>query len=105
MRRRLLLILVLLVLVAGAAFWRWTRPLPVLNAVTWPGLYGRDQAAAQMQAYGAARRVDVRIQQWSANGTLDELRALVAAHRADVVDLELAGAAVAACKAGLLELR
>jgi len=102
MRRRLLLILVLLILAAGAAFWWWTRPLPVLNVVTWSGTYGRAQAAAQMQAYGAAKRVDVRIQQWAENGTLDELRKLIAAHRADVVDLELP-VAVAACKAGLLE--
>ena len=102
MRRRLLPILALLILAAGAAFWWWTRPLPVLNIVTWPGLYGRAQAAAQILPYGTARRVDARIQQWAANGTLDELRSFITAHRADVVDLELPVAA-AACKAGLLE--
>ena len=101
MRRSLLFILLFLVLCC-AAFWWWTRPLPVLNVVTWPGLYGRAQAAAQMQAYGAAKHVDARIQQWAANGTLDELRQFVAAHRADVVDLELP-VATAACEAGLLE--
>jgi putative spermidine/putrescine transport system substrate-binding protein len=102
MRRTILLILAVLILVAGA-FWWWSRPLPVLNVVTWPGAYGRAQAAAQMQAYGTAKRVDVRIQQWAENGTLEELRRAIATHRAgDVVDLELP-VAVAACKAGLLE--
>ncbi len=102
MRRRLLPILVLLLVAAGAAFWWWTRPLPVLNIVTWPGIYGRAQAAAQIQAYNATRRANGRIQLWAENGTLDELRKLVAAHLADVVDLE-EPVAVAACKAGLLE--
>jgi putative spermidine/putrescine transport system substrate-binding protein len=103
MRRKILLSLTVLILVAGAAFWWWSRPLPVLNVVTWPGAYGRAQAAAQMQAYGTQKHVDVRIQQWADNGTLDELRRAITTHRAgDVVDLELP-VAVAACKAGLLE--
>ena len=103
MRRKILLALAALILLAGAVFWWLSRPLPILNVVTWPGTYGRAQAAAQMQAYGAAKRVDVRIQQWAANGTLDELKRAIEAHRAgDVVDLELP-VAVAACKAGLLE--
>ena len=101
--RRILLILAVLILVAGAAFWWWSRPLPILNVVTWPGTYGRAQAAAQMQAYGTAKHVDVRIQQWADNGTLDELKRAIDTHRAgDVVDLELP-VAVAACRAGLLE--
>jgi len=103
MRRAILLTLAVLILVAGTAFWWWTRPLPILNVVTWPGAYGRAQAAAQMQAYGAQKRVDVRIQQWAENGTLEELSQAIAKHRAgDVVDLELP-VAVAACRAGLLE--
>ena len=102
MRRKLLLALAVLLLVAGAALWWWSRPLPVLNIVTWPGLYGRAQAAAQIQAYRSDRRVDARIQQWAENGSLEELRRTVAAGHADVVDLELP-VAVAACKAGLLE--
>jgi putative spermidine/putrescine transport system substrate-binding protein len=102
MRRWFLLITLLLILLAGGAFWWWSRPLPVLNVVTWSGTYGRAQAAAQMQAYGAEKHVDVRIQQWADNGTLDELRRAMTAHRADVVDLEMP-VAVAACRAGLLE--
>jgi putative spermidine/putrescine transport system substrate-binding protein len=102
MRRKILLALAVLILAAGAAFWWWSRPLPVLNVVTWPGLYGRAQAAAQIQAYRSVKRVDARIQQWAENGTLEELRRTVAAGHADVVDLELP-LAVAACKAGLLE--
>ncbi len=103
MRRRLFLTLVVLIAAAGAVFWWWSRPLPILNVVTWPGPYGRAQAAAQMQAYGTDRRADVRIQQWADNGTLDELRRAIENHRAgDVVDLEMP-VAVAACKAGLLE--
>lgn len=103
MRRAILLVVILLLAVAGGAFWWWSRPLPVLNVVTWPGTYGRAQAAAQMQAYGVENRVDVRIQQWADNGTLEELRRAMAAHRAgDVVDLEMP-VAVAACRAGLLE--
>lgn len=103
MRRTILLTLAVLILVAGAAFWWWSRPLPILNVVTWPGAYGRAQAAAQMQAYGTAKRVDVRIQQWAENGTLEELRRAIDTHRAgDVVDLELP-VAIAACQAGLLE--
>jgi putative spermidine/putrescine transport system substrate-binding protein len=103
MRRTILVTLAVLILVAGAAFWWWSRPLPVLNVVSWPGAYGRAQAAAQMQAYGTAKRIDVRIQQWAENGTLEELKRAIASHRAgDVVDLELP-VAVAACQAGLLE--
>lgn len=102
MRRWFLLITLLLILLAGGAFWWWSRPLPVLNVVTWSGTYGRAQAAAQMQVYGVEKHVDVRIQQWADNGTLDELRRAMAAHRADVVDLEMP-VAVAACRAGLLE--
>ena len=103
MRRTILLTLAVLILVAGAAFWWWSRPLPVLNVVSWPGAYGRAQAAAQMQAYGTAKRIDVRIQQWAQNGTLEELKRAIETHSAgDVVDLELP-VAVAACQAGLLE--
>jgi putative spermidine/putrescine transport system substrate-binding protein len=103
MRRAILLVVILLLAVAGGAVWWWSRPLPILNVVTWPGVYGRAQAAAQIVPYGAAKHVDVRIQQWADNGTLDELRRAMAAHRAgDVVDLEMP-VAVAACRAGLLE--
>ena len=103
MRRRLLQIFLVLVLAAVAVFWWWSRPLPVLNVVTWPGAYGRAQATAQILPYGVQKRADVRIQQWADNGTLDELRSAIASHRAgDVVDLEMP-VATAACQAGLLE--
>jgi putative spermidine/putrescine transport system substrate-binding protein len=103
MRRAILFAVILLLAVAGGTLWWWSRPLPVLSVVTWAGTYGRAQAAAQIMPYGAAKRVDVRIQQWADNGTLDELRRAMAAHRAgDVVDLEMP-VAVAACRAGLLE--
>ena len=94
MRRRLLQIVLVLILVAVAVFWWWSRPLPILNVVTWPGAYGRAQATAQILPYGARKRVDVRIQQWADNGTLDELRRAIESHRAGDA---------AACQAGLLE--
>jgi putative spermidine/putrescine transport system substrate-binding protein len=103
MRRSIYLVPIFLILVAATVFWWWTRPRPVLSVMTWSGAYGRAQAAAQMQAYGAEKHVDVRIQQWADNGTLEELRRAMAAQRAgDVVDLEMP-VAVAACRAGLLE--
>lgn len=101
-RHKLLFAVLILLLLAVGAFWWWTRPLPILNVVTWPGTYGRAQAAAQMQAYGAAKHVDVRIQQWAADGTLEELFHAIEAHRAgDVVDLEMP-VATKACEMGLL---
>jgi putative spermidine/putrescine transport system substrate-binding protein len=102
MRRKILLAVLLLLLAAGAGLWWWTRPLPVLTVTTWAGVYGRAQAASQMQPYGAEHRVNVRIAQWANNGTLDELRRAVAAQSTDVVDLELP-VAVEACRQNLLE--
>ena len=102
MRRKILLGLTLVLLMGGAAFWWWTRPLPVLTVTTWAGVYGRAQAAAQMQPYGIAHRVNVRIAQWS--GDLDEIRRAVktSQYTSDVYDLELP-AAITACREGLLE--
>ena len=57
MRRKILLAVLLLLLAAGAGLWWWTRPLPVLTVTTWAGVYGRAQAASQMQPYGAEHRV------------------------------------------------
>jgi putative spermidine/putrescine transport system substrate-binding protein len=102
--RRKILLGSLVVLVAAAAFgWWWTRPLPVLTVTSWAGVYGRAQAASQMQPYGAENRVNVRIAQWADNGTLAELRRAMAAGQAgDVIDLELP-VAVQACRENLLE--
>ena len=86
---------------AGAFFW-FTRPLPVLTVATWSGPYGRAQASALFRPFGEDRRIDVRIALY--DGGLDELRAMVSAHRYDwdVMDLELPDA-IAACRLGLLE--
>ncbi len=102
MRRKILLGLTVVLLVGGAAFWWWSRPLPVLTVTTWAGVYGRAQAAAQMQPFGVANSVNVRIAQWS--GDLDEIRRAVktSQYTSDVYDLELP-AAIAACGEGLLE--
>lgn len=84
----------LLVLLAGAAALTWyMRPLPVLTVTSWPGAYGRAQAAAQMRPYAASHRVDVHIAEWE--GDLSDLKG-------DVVDFELPKA-VEACQRGLLE--
>ncbi len=75
MRRKLLYALTVLVL-AGAAFFWFTRPLPILTVTTWPGAYGRAQAAALMHPYAAAKRIDVRLANW--DGDLEEVRKAVA---------------------------
>ncbi len=75
MRRTIRILIVLLLACAGALLWWRSRPLPVLTVTTWPGLCGRAQAAAQMQPYGAANHVDVRIDQWE--GDMGELRQAV----------------------------
>lgn len=101
MRRFLLPLLGLLVL-AGAALWWFSRPLPILTIVTWPGAYGRAQQAALMQPYRAGHRIDVRPAEYE--GGLDELTRAVASktYAGDVIDLELPNA-VKACRQGLLE--
>src|SRR5665213_2785554 len=91
---RRILIAIILVLLAGAAALYWfMRPLPILTVTSWPGGYGRAQAAAQMRPYAASHRVDVHIAQWE--GELSDLKG-------DVIDFELPKA-VEACQRGLLE--
>jgi len=102
MRRKILLGLIVVLLAAGAAVWWWSRPWPVLTVTTWAGTYGRAQMAAQMQPYGVANRVNVRVAQWA--GDLEEIRRAVKTgqYTGDVYDMELP-AAIAACREGLLE--
>lgn len=103
MRRKLLYAFLILLVAGGGFFWWWSRPLPVLTITTWAGTYGRAQAAAQIQPYGAEKRVNARIAQWADNGTLAELRrAITGGQAGDVVDLELP-VAIEACEANLLE--
>src|SRR6478735_3449842 len=98
MRRKILLGFLFVVFAAGAAWWWLNRPLPVLAVTTWAGVYGRAQAASQMQPYAAENRVNVRMTQWADNGTLDELRRAIRTGQAgDVIDLELP-VAVQACR-------
>ncbi len=101
--RRIALAGFLFILVAsGLAFYWFTRPLPVLTVTTWPGEYGRAQAAAQMRPYAAARRVDVHLAEY--DGGLQGLRRAVASrnYQTDVIDFELPEA-IEACDQGLLE--
>ena len=101
--RRIALAGFLFILVAsGLAFYWFSRPLPVLTVTTWPGEYGRAQAAAQMRPYAAARRVDVHLAEY--DGGLQGLRRAVASrnYKADVIDFELPEA-IEACDQGLLE--
>jgi putative spermidine/putrescine transport system substrate-binding protein len=101
LRKILLVILVLLVALAGF-YWWYSRPLPILTVTTWPGDYGRAQAAALMRPYAAANRIDVHIAQW--DGDLKEVADAVATHtyKGDVIDFELPKAEEA-CARGLLE--
>ena len=93
MVKRILLILALVLLAGFAALYWLMRPLPILTVTSWPGAYGRAQAAAQMRPYSAAHRVDVHIAEWE--GDLSGLKG-------DVIDFELPKA-VEACHRGLLE--
>ena len=96
MRRKILLILIVLPLAAAGIFYWVTRPLPVLTVTTWPGAYGRAQAAALMRPYAASRRVDVHLAEY--DGGLADLSKAVTSHayQGDVIDFELPGA-VEAC--------
>ena len=100
-RKILAVILVLALVGAGVLYWL-TRPRPTLVVLTWPGAYGRAQAAALMRPFTAAQGIDVRIAQY--DGGLKELTQSVASkqYRFDVMDMELPEA-VAACRQGLLE--
>ncbi|HEX3754940.1 MAG TPA: hypothetical protein VHV26_07675, partial [Rhizomicrobium sp.] len=64
MRRKLLVAIAIALLAGAVAFYWYTRPLPILTVTTWPGDYGRAQAAALMRPYASAKRVDVHIAQW-----------------------------------------
>jgi putative spermidine/putrescine transport system substrate-binding protein len=101
--RRIVLVITLLLAAAGAlALYWYTRPLPVLTVTTWPGEYGRAQAAALMRPYAADRRVDVHLAEWE--GDLTDLSRAVTSHsyKGDVIDFELPKAEEA-CRRGLLE--
>ena len=102
MRRKILLILIVLPLAAAGIFYWVTRPLPVLTVTTWPGAYGRAQAAALMRPYAASRRVDVHLAEY--DGGLADLSKAVTSHayQGDVIDFELPDA-IQACRQGLLE--
>src|ERR1700689_4246130 len=93
MLRRVLLAALLILLAGAAALYWYMRPLPILTVTSWPGAYGRAQAAAQMRPYAASHRVDVHIAEWE--GELSDLKG-------DVIDFELPKA-VEACHRGLLE--
>jgi putative spermidine/putrescine transport system substrate-binding protein len=94
MTRRVLVAALLILIVAAAALYWVTRPLPILTVTSWAGPYGRAQASAMMRPYGAAKSVDVRLALW--DGDLSDLA------RGDVVDFELPRV-VEACRRGLLE--
>jgi len=102
MKRSLLLVLAAVLVVAVAALYWFTRPPPVLTVTTWDSPYGRAQTTAQIRAFGARQRVDVRIAQW--DGGLKALEAAVTARQytTDVLDFTLPAAA-RACRDGLLE--
>jgi putative spermidine/putrescine transport system substrate-binding protein len=93
MLRRVLLAALLVLLAGAVALYWYMRPLPILTVTSWPGAYGRAQAAAQMRPYAASHRVDVHIAEWE--GELSDLKG-------DVIDFELPKA-VEACQRGLLE--
>ena len=102
MLRKILVALLILLIALAGLYWWYSRPLPILTVTTWPGDYGRAQAAALMRPYAASSHVDVHIAQW--DGDLKEVEAAVAAHsyKGDVIDFELPKA-VDACARGLLE--
>ncbi len=102
MRRKILIAIAIILVAGGAALWWAMRPLPVLTVTTWPGAYGRAQAAAQMRPYAAENKVDVRIDLW--DGEIAEVARAVSTgvYKGDVIDFELP-AAIAACRQGLLE--
>ena len=102
LRRRYLLFLALLLIALVGLLYFQTRPAPILTVMTWPGAYGRAQAAAQMRPYGAEHDVDVRPAIW--DGDLTDISAMVEKRqfKADVIDMELPVAAQA-CKQNLLE--
>jgi putative spermidine/putrescine transport system substrate-binding protein len=102
MKRSLLLVLAAVLVLAVAALYWFTRPPPVLTVTTWDSPYGRAQTAAQIRAFGARQRVDVRIARW--DGDLKALEAAVTARQypTDVLDFTLPAAA-RACRDGLLE--
>ena len=87
LRRRYLLFLALLLVALIGLLYFQTRPAPILTVMTWPGAYGRAQAAAQMRPYGAEHDVDVRPAIW--DGDLAEAHApmsvtLVLNHELDI---------------------
>ena len=97
-----LVFFLLLIVVLAGLYWWYSRPLPILTVVTWPGPYGRAQAAALMRPFAAVRAIDVHIADY--DGGLIELTGWVRKHQydGDVIDMELPDA-VSACRQGLLE--
>ena len=74
------------------ARWRstgYTRPLPVLTVTTWPGAYGRAQAAAMIEPYRRRGRVDVHARRMGRRS--GRLSRAVTSHtyKGDVIDFEL----------------
>lgn len=100
--RRILIATLILAAAALVGFTWYTRPLPVLKIVTWPGEYGRAQRAAMIEPYRDVAHLDTKPAEW--DGDLGELRRAVASrtYKGDVIDFELPKA-VEACREGLLE--
>ncbi|HUO01597.1 MAG TPA: extracellular solute-binding protein [Rhizomicrobium sp.] len=100
--RRILIATLIIVAAALVGFYIYTRPLPVLKIVTWPGEYGRAQRVAMIEPYRDVAHVDTQPEEW--DGDLAELRRSLATHSymGDVIDFELPKA-IQACREGLLE--
>jgi putative spermidine/putrescine transport system substrate-binding protein len=102
MIRKILLGIAMLAIVAIAALWWFTRPLPILTVTSWAGSYAQAQDRAMMRPFAAARRVDTRLALW--DGELGDVAQAVRTrtYKGDVIDFELPRA-VQACRRGLLE--
>jgi len=100
--RRIVIAILICAAAALVGFYLYTRPLPVLKIVTWPGQYGRAQRAAMIEPYRDVAHVDTQPAEW--DGDLAEVRRAVASRnfKGDVIDFELPKA-VQACREGLLE--
>ena len=100
--RRIFTAILIIAAAALVGFYLYTRPLPVLKIVTWPGAYGRAQRVAMIEPYRDVAHIDTQPAEW--DGDLSEVRHAVASHayKGDVIDFELPKA-VEACREGLLE--
>jgi putative spermidine/putrescine transport system substrate-binding protein len=102
MIRKILASIAVIAVVAIAALWWFTRPLPILTVTTWSGPYGQAQDRAMMRPFASARRVDTRLALW--DGELKDVADAVRTktYKGDVIDFELPRA-IEACRRGLLE--